>query len=219
LLTLFNGEGYKERQTATSMKSCPQCRRTYSDNTISFCLADGQLLSSTHDPAATLPLTPAYETAGAITETVISPEQAKRKIRRNWIAGAVGVPVGVIIVLVQFSTMPGSQDQPLATLALAAALSGLIYGYLFWTAFWGFPKVWRWWQLPVRKLYALANRIEFNTAVTIVLALVGLCALVPALALILAYFYALVWVGLFYSFFGGGVYQFIQTRRIALMTE
>jgi len=32
---------------------------------------------------------------------------------------------------------------------------------------------------------------------------------------VLLYFYSLFWVGLFYSFFGGGVYQFLQTRKIA----
>lgn len=36
------------------MKTCPQCGRTYSDETLSFCLADGELLSAPFDPDATL---------------------------------------------------------------------------------------------------------------------------------------------------------------------
>jgi len=34
------------------MKSCPQCNRTYSDDTISFCLEDGTLLSVPYEPNA-----------------------------------------------------------------------------------------------------------------------------------------------------------------------
>src|SRR5688572_20207197 len=38
------------------MKKCPQCRRTYADETLAFCLADGALLSAPYDPNATLVL-------------------------------------------------------------------------------------------------------------------------------------------------------------------
>ena len=36
------------------MKSCPICKRTYSDETFRFCLDDGAVLSSPDDPEATL---------------------------------------------------------------------------------------------------------------------------------------------------------------------
>lgn len=36
------------------MKRCPECNRTYADETFSFCLADGALLSAPYDPNATL---------------------------------------------------------------------------------------------------------------------------------------------------------------------
>jgi hypothetical protein len=36
------------------MKRCPQCNRTYADESFSFCLADGTLLSAPYDPNATL---------------------------------------------------------------------------------------------------------------------------------------------------------------------
>lgn len=38
------------------MKRCPTCNRTYSDNTLSFCLEDGLLLSAEYDPGETLVL-------------------------------------------------------------------------------------------------------------------------------------------------------------------
>jgi ABC-type uncharacterized transport system ATPase subunit len=38
------------------MKRCPTCNRTYSDESLSFCLKDGALLSATEDPQATLQL-------------------------------------------------------------------------------------------------------------------------------------------------------------------
>ncbi|MGA9996083.1 MAG: DUF1566 domain-containing protein [Pyrinomonadaceae bacterium] len=36
------------------MKQCPQCNRTYADETLNFCLDDGVLLSTLYDPEATL---------------------------------------------------------------------------------------------------------------------------------------------------------------------
>jgi hypothetical protein len=36
------------------MKQCPQCKRTYSDNTTTFCLVDGAILSAPYDPDTTL---------------------------------------------------------------------------------------------------------------------------------------------------------------------
>lgn len=35
------------------MKRCPQCNRTYADETLTYCLADGSLLSAPYDPDAT----------------------------------------------------------------------------------------------------------------------------------------------------------------------
>jgi hypothetical protein len=36
------------------MKECPQCKRTYSDNTLAFCLVDGAILSAPFESAPTL---------------------------------------------------------------------------------------------------------------------------------------------------------------------
>ncbi len=43
------------------MKRCPQCNRTYADETITFCLADGTLLSAPYDPGATQILPSSHE--------------------------------------------------------------------------------------------------------------------------------------------------------------
>lgn len=40
-----------------NVKSCPSCRRTYSDDAIAFCLVDGAILSAPYDPEATLQMT------------------------------------------------------------------------------------------------------------------------------------------------------------------
>lgn len=40
------------------MKNCPTCNRTYSDDTLTYCLADGSLLSAPYDPEATQRLSP-----------------------------------------------------------------------------------------------------------------------------------------------------------------
>lgn len=45
------------------MKRCPQCNRTYSDEMFTFCLADGALLSAPYDPAATMVLPTAINSA------------------------------------------------------------------------------------------------------------------------------------------------------------
>ncbi len=37
------------------MKECPECHRTYADETTTFCLADGALLSAPYDPPETKP--------------------------------------------------------------------------------------------------------------------------------------------------------------------
>ncbi len=200
------------------MKQCPQCERSYADDTLSFCLADGQLLSRSYEAAATLPLATARVTNDPVTEILpvaLSPIEARKKIRRNWIAGAVGIPIGAIIMLITLTNAPDGRDQPTATLAAAASFGALIFGYMFWSSFWGFPKVWSWWLVPVKKLYQLANRMSFTPVVAVVLIVAALFALAPAIVAALVYFYSLFWVGLFYSFFGGGVYQFIQARKIA----
>jgi hypothetical protein len=201
------------------MKKCPQCQRSYADETISFCLADGQLLSPSYDSAATLPLKPARATNGRATEILpirLSPERARKIIRRNWIVGAIAVPAGAAIGLIQFATMPDNENRPIGLLIYAAISSAVLWAYFVWSGFWGYPAVWRWWRTFARKLFRfITNRVEFQGGVLILTIIAGLCLLGPALLLVILYFYSLFWVGFAYSVFGGGVYQFLQARKMA----
>lgn len=51
-----------------AMKKCPTCNRTYADPTLTFCLADGALLSAPYDAEATQ-----AEPASNDTEPIVSP--------------------------------------------------------------------------------------------------------------------------------------------------
>lgn len=217
-VSLTLGRLRAKRSGFVAMKQCPQCQRTYADDAISFCLADGQLLSASYDAAATLPLAPARKT-DAPTEVLpapLSPERARKIMRRNWIAGAITVPIAFIGSLIAFSTQPDKGKPPLATLIVIALVAGFVYAYFVWAAFWGYPAVWRWWRDFVRKVFNfVTKRVEFKGGMLIVVIIVGLCLLGPALVAAFLYFYSLFWFGLAYSVLGGGVYQFLKTRRVA----
>ncbi len=54
------------------MKRCPQCSRTYTDETLAFCLADGSLLSAPYDSNATLRVSSAQRVNSATNEVLQS---------------------------------------------------------------------------------------------------------------------------------------------------
>ena len=60
------------------MKKCPQCNRTYADESFSFCLEDGALLSASYDPDATLVIPAAINSEAHSSKTaVMSPEDGE----------------------------------------------------------------------------------------------------------------------------------------------
>jgi hypothetical protein len=61
------------------MKSCPECNRTFSDETLSFCLVDGAILSAPYDPQATLVIPEPRATEPPPTE-VLKLEETKQEI-------------------------------------------------------------------------------------------------------------------------------------------
>lgn len=110
------------------MKRCPSCNRTYSDETISFCLADGALLSPSYDsareqgppteimPPQTRPAVPPTQSSNTVMPTIASLPVAHdfspravtgtRPMRKSrslfWIASAligVAVVAGVVLTL------------------------------------------------------------------------------------------------------------------------
>jgi hypothetical protein len=60
------------------MKSCPECNRTFED-TFTFCLIDGSVLSAPIDPHATLVIPEARQTTPPPTE-VLKLEETKQQI-------------------------------------------------------------------------------------------------------------------------------------------
>lgn len=198
------------------MKHCPQCQRTYSAETISFCLEDGQLLIGDYQAAVTLPLTSARATNEEPTLVMrppVSPKVAQKRIRTLWIVGGIVALCGFIFYLVLFATLAGKEDTPpIALMLVSSLLGGVIYGYLIWSVCWALPVVWKWWRdITKEPLRQLANKVRFNWAVILVVLLL----LGPALTLFTLYFWVPFLAGIVYGFFGGGIYHFIQFRRIA----
>jgi hypothetical protein len=68
-----------------AIKRCPTCARTYADDSISFCLADGALLSAPYDPEASGEQSaksanpPPTEIMSSAPGSAIPPTQAARK--------------------------------------------------------------------------------------------------------------------------------------------
>jgi flagellar basal body-associated protein FliL len=52
------------------MKSCPTCNRTYADDTLTFCLVDGAILSAPYDPQATLQMAASRQTEQPPTQVL-----------------------------------------------------------------------------------------------------------------------------------------------------
>jgi hypothetical protein len=57
------------------MKSCPVCNRTYSDETLTFCLEDGSILSALYAPDKTLQISVPQGTDSILTR--VSYQDAK----------------------------------------------------------------------------------------------------------------------------------------------
>ena len=59
------------------MKSCPMCKRTYSDDTLAFCLVDGSVLAPTFEPHQTERMPPPRSTdPSAQTDMLVPPTRA-----------------------------------------------------------------------------------------------------------------------------------------------
>jgi hypothetical protein len=80
------------------MKQCPTCNRTYTDETLTFCLADGTLLSPLYDPEATQIISPPPNTNPS--STVISSQQSAQPL-----VVRQGVNPSVVYVLVVLLAM------------------------------------------------------------------------------------------------------------------
>jgi hypothetical protein len=95
------------------MKKCPQCNRTYADESITFCLADGALLSAPYDsevtkqiPAPRLTNPPATEILYPSKSQPIEPKGAPKFIYA--LAAVMGV---LVIVLASIIIVPWMSQQ------------------------------------------------------------------------------------------------------------
>jgi hypothetical protein len=69
------------------MKQCPNCKRSYSDDSLVYCLEDGSLLATAYDPNATQVLPPPRATnpTPQMVATHNLPPAASRPGRKTWL--------------------------------------------------------------------------------------------------------------------------------------
>ena len=79
----------------------------------------------------------------------------------------------------------------------------LLSAYIVWSAFWGVPIVWRLW----RRLGETSSAFPVFRWLR-----VGLPISIPAY---IALYGAVIAVGMFYGAIGGGVYEYVRSRRLA----
>ncbi len=88
------------------MKKCPDCNRTYSDDTLSFCLKDGAILSAPYDPRETRPVNreplPTLEISSSAARTnemtpSVSSKRSGRRVLLITLAVAVLLATGLVI--------------------------------------------------------------------------------------------------------------------------
>lgn len=78
------------------MKECPTCKRTYADETTTFCLDDGSLLSAPFDPQATLILNHPPQVAQSSSDApAAAPAARSRRSLSLFIAAAILALVGL----------------------------------------------------------------------------------------------------------------------------
>jgi hypothetical protein len=73
------------------IKECPICKRTYADASVTFCLADGSLLSAPFDPEATQHLPVSLNTEPQAT-LVVPPPKANSPLRAQNALEAANIP-------------------------------------------------------------------------------------------------------------------------------
>lgn len=129
--------------------------------------------------------------------------RAQNRIRWSWIVGGLGLVFGIFPGIAQASEAMRKNDLG-ASSAIAAPsivlLFVLVSGYLFWSMFWGVPVVWRW----TRRFTGYFQLPSINAGLAVWVILLSCCISLPLT------------VAIYYSVFGGGIYQYLRCRRIAL---
>jgi TonB family protein len=91
------------------MKQCPQCQRTYADETITFCLVDGAILSAPYadvpptveapPPTVRLPRTTKPQVPETIPAGLPSPQLVRPPMPRSERSGSVYAVIGLAVLL------------------------------------------------------------------------------------------------------------------------
>jgi hypothetical protein len=82
------------------MKKCPSCNRTYADETLTFCLADGSLLSAPYDPEATQRIYPSRVTNQTPTEVLPSGRTDSQATKQSGNPTSAYVIIALIALIV-----------------------------------------------------------------------------------------------------------------------
>lgn len=128
--------------------------------------------------------------------------RAQNRIRGSWIVGGIGLVIGIFTGIAQASDEIQRHDMEglsLLVLPLIVVLHIILGGYIFWSMYWGIPVVWGWTRSFVRNFEMPSINVSF--AVWVIL--LSCCISLPFS------------VAIYYSVFGGGIYQYFKFRRIA----
>ena len=113
------------------MKKCPQCQRTYADETLAFCLADGALLSAPYDPNATLVLPTPTDQSEVASENASTPTEARADAETLRMPAPVNAPRAPKTTEVLRTPTASESAKPRGTplwLYLSIAFAGLFVG-------------------------------------------------------------------------------------------
>jgi len=95
------------------MKSCPTCKRTFED-TLTYCLVDGSILSAPFDPQATLALPQQNPTVPmmnpAATNPVTAPAVKSNKLLWITLASVALIVAGAIVVILLINHQSSSSE-------------------------------------------------------------------------------------------------------------
>jgi len=97
------------------MKSCPTCQRTYTDETLNFCLDDGAVLSASYDPNQTLHMPEPRNTDSSVTRSAppqstilavqppnfqsnkLTPPSEQRRSAGSWLVIGLALTFGILV--------------------------------------------------------------------------------------------------------------------------
>ena len=68
MLFLYKNVGHWRDNSTNDMKQCPRCSRSYADETLNFCLEDGEWLLTDDEPATAIQSAPQALASGVVTE-------------------------------------------------------------------------------------------------------------------------------------------------------